>query len=447
MAIVWGSGQDWNAPGGNTSSLNQNQNTQSTQSANKKKKKKKSQSQTGTWGDMAAANAAANLAGIVAAKPNLQNKAGEIRINPAVTGTIFDDYKEGDKLNAAQQVFKDFYGSSTPNAYQQAINDFITASPLNMQVYKDSGLKGAGLNAFMTTAPEAFASNTILGNILSNLASTPGNVREGLASLAKKDQGVLGFLASIPGNVAAQFTPSQAENVKNIAKERDSISNTLQTGPMDVDEYGGLGGDRFDVEEDVFESIFPNDPRIGVETVYTPDANPYPVDPREKDAMLKYVEKQNELMKEKYGGENIAQEVEEATESVVPGQFNLNYVRPDAPAINLSGVEDENVMDEFPKVKEYPVRDNEGVIQNAYYTDTGDFSNPGYFGYDYGIDDDMIFSDSISGMPKLGQEIRSADFSNFDYKDGGYLKQYDDGGYAKMSTFEKLKMMADNYGQ
>jgi len=50
-------------------------------------------------------------------------------------------------------------------------------------------------------------------------------------------------------------------------------------------------------------------------------------------------------------------------------------------------------------------------------------------------------------MPKLGQEIRSADFSNFDYKDGGYLNKFDDGGYANMSTFEKLKMMADNYGQ
>jgi hypothetical protein len=438
MAIVWGSGQDWNAPGGNTSSLNQNQNTQSTQSANKKKKKKKSQSQTGTWGDMAAANAAANLAGIVAAKPNLQNKAGEIRINPAVTGTIFDDYKEGDKLNAAQQVFADFYKSSTPNAYQQAINDFITASPLNMQVYKDSGLKGAGLNAFMTTAPEAFASNTILGNILSNLASTPGKVRKGLASLSERDD-VIGFLASIPGNVAAQFTPSQAENVKNIAKERDPI-NTLQTGPMDPNAYGGLGGDRFDVEEDVFESIFPNDPRIGAQTVYTPDANPY------APGTMEYVRKQNELMKEKYGGENIAQEVEEATESVVPGQFNLNYVRPDAPAINLSGVEDENVMDEFPKVLEYE-SGFPAWFPTLYGSTEGDFSSmpaKGQFGE---MGSFPVYSDVVSDTPKVGEEIRSADFSNLDYKDGGYLNKFDDGGYANMSTYQKLKMMADNYGQ
>jgi len=31
--------------------------------------------------------------------------------------------------------------------------------------------------------------------------------------------------------------------------------------------------------------------------------------------------------------------------------------------------------------------------------------------------------------------------------DGGYLNKFDDGGYANMSTFEKLKMMADNYGK
>ena len=30
--------------------------------------------------------------------------------------------------------------------------------------------------------------------------------------------------------------------------------------------------------------------------------------------------------------------------------------------------------------------------------------------------------------------------------DGGYLKKYDDGGYANMSTYQKLKMMADSYG-
>ena len=36
-----------------------------------------------------------------------------------------------------------------------------------------------------------------------------------------------------------------------------------------------------------------------------------------------------------------------------------------------------------------------------------------------------VYSDRISNMPKLGQEIRSADFSNLGYKDGGSVKTYD----------------------
>ena len=39
-----------------------------------------------------------------------------------------------------------------------------------------------------------------------------------------------------------------------------------------------------------------------------------------------------------------------------------------------------------------------------------------------------------------------ANTTNFDYKDGGYLNKFDDGGYANMSTYQKLKMMADSLG-
>jgi len=38
---------------------------------------------------------------------------------------------------------------------------------------------------------------------------------------------------------------------------------------------------------------------------------------------------------------------------------------------------------------------------------------------------DKVYSDVISDTPKLGQEIRSADFSNLGYKDGGSVKTYD----------------------
>ncbi len=38
---------------------------------------------------------------------------------------------------------------------------------------------------------------------------------------------------------------------------------------------------------------------------------------------------------------------------------------------------------------------------------------------------DKVYSDVISDTPKLGQEIRSADFSNLGYKDGGSVNTYD----------------------
>ena len=44
----------------------------------------------------------------------------------------------------------------------------------------------------------------------------------------------------------------------------------------------------------------------------------------------------------------------------------------------------------------------------------------------------MIFSDVISDTPKVGEEIRSADFSNLGYKDGGSL-----------NTYEVLKLIND----
>ena len=34
---------------------------------------------------------------------------------------------------------------------------------------------------------------------------------------------------------------------------------------------------------------------------------------------------------------------------------------------------------------------------------------------------------------------------NQTFADGGYLEKYDDGGYANMSTYEKLKAIADSH--
>ena len=93
---------------------------------------------------------------------------------------------QGGQMTQAQQAIADFYGPSTPNAYQQAINNFMQSNPANMQVYKDSGLKGAGLNAFMTTVPEAIASKSPIMQGIKSVANVFNNLSN--AYIAGKDK-------------------------------------------------------------------------------------------------------------------------------------------------------------------------------------------------------------------------------------------------------------------
>ena len=127
------------------------------------------------------------LANIVANQQNLQNQAG----TPAYAqqGHKFHDFMkvpQGGQMTQAQQAIADFYGPSTPNAYQQAINNFMQSNPANMQVYKDSGLKGAGLNAFMTTVPEAIASKSPVMQGIKSVANVFNNLSN--AYIAGKDK-------------------------------------------------------------------------------------------------------------------------------------------------------------------------------------------------------------------------------------------------------------------
>jgi hypothetical protein len=58
---------------------------------------------------------------------------------------------------------------------------------------------------------------------------------------------------------------------------------------------------------------------------------------------------------------------------------------------------------------------------------------------------------ALDAINKYGNSLSASEKEAFDIlnslgqADGGYLKQYDDGGYANMSTFEKLKAIADSH--
>ena len=141
--------------------------------------------------------------------PTTEDQAGIVTINPNVVGNVFGGVDPNtipySQMNEAQKVFADFYGSSTPNLFQQQLQDFITASPVNMQVYADSGLKGAGLNKFMTTFPQSLASSSLIGNVLSSIQSGAGQAKDFIGGLFPGDstdlQNLVDDFASIPGGL------------------------------------------------------------------------------------------------------------------------------------------------------------------------------------------------------------------------------------------------------
>ena len=50
--------------------------------------------------------------------------------------------------------------------------------------------------------------------------------------------------------------------------------------------------------------------------------------------------------------------------------------------------------------------------------------------------------------PELTEDfIKENITTDWDFNQGGYLKKYDDGGYANMSTFEKLKAINDSIAE
>ena len=186
---------------------------------------------------------------IVSQSETTEDQPGIVTINPNVVGDVFGGVDPNtipySQMNEAQKVFADFYGSSTPNLYQQQIQDFISASPVNMQVFADSGLKGAGFNKFMTTFPEAIANNSLLGNVISSIKSGAGQAKDFVGGLFPGDstdlQNLVDDFASIPGG----FTKDVSTML--------GINKDLQPGVSDIrEELGVKKQDATDIVETAF---------------------------------------------------------------------------------------------------------------------------------------------------------------------------------------------------
>ena len=126
-------------------------------------------------------------------------------------------------MNEAQKAIYNFYASSTPNLYQQNIQDFISASPLNMEIYKNSGLKGAGLNAFMTTAPENILGSTMFGQLAKSIAGGAGKIKATLSGLLSTEQG-----QEAGSNIQSAYQNYLDTINKQIVAERDKKPNIAE---------------------------------------------------------------------------------------------------------------------------------------------------------------------------------------------------------------------------
>jgi hypothetical protein len=155
--------------------------------------------------------------------------------------------KDPNEMNSAQQAIYNFYASSTPNLYQQNIQDFITASPLNMSVYKSAFPIGGNFNAFMTTMPENFFGKTIAGNI----AKSFGAAKDGIGTLKEKIANVINPKFEDP---YSQASSSYNYDDLNIEGYSDEIQRRLQIGPISKEDTSETNIEAIKDEKNILKS-------------------------------------------------------------------------------------------------------------------------------------------------------------------------------------------------
>ena len=386
--------------------------------------------------------------------------------------------------NAAAQAMLDFYNDGR-NDYQRGLNALRTSSPEAAQAYAE---RFPVENFAMKMGPIiAGAATGIPFGIMDYLTKTKNKAAKGINTLSERND-ILGAIARTTNDIANSFTPEQAKNINTNIETKKPIDKLLRdeniiNASTDVDPILKAAaaqtgsGDIVDIFDNDAEKTAMDASLPTGNIVYNPyNSNPYSPGSREYNEF-------EQFKKFKESQEEVGDSFEGVEDGVFQraGEFKLEA---DEPSVNLSGVTDyeeefedtfgvpmkgnieatrlsdkgksyglgdrltrerfaldnniplDQIGDVYPKATTYPLRNNimdNGVITAGYYNPSGDFS----YG-DYGIDDDVIFSDRISEMPKLGQEIRTAP----GMKDGGLTDNY-----GNMSTHEKLMRMASKmYG-
>ena len=373
-------------------------------------------------------------------------------------------------LNSAALAMLNPYRDERPE-YARQMNRLTTSSPEMRQAYA----KRFPVSNFMTEiAPRFIPGIGALFTADQGMKANAEKERIMNTPVNRPDGGFKNFVDFF----AQGMTPDQAKNTEIISGESirlapQDIFNKSQPMTKEQEAIAMPEVNIFDPEKAAMDASLP-----AGDIVYNPyNSNPYSPGSREYNEF-------EQFKKFKESQEEVGDSFEGVEDGVFQraGEFKLEA---DEPSVNLSGVTDyeeefedtfgvpmkgnieapsltrpgeierglgdrltretfaldnniplDQIGDVYPKATTYPLRNNimdNGVITAGYYNPSGDFS----YG-DYGIDDDVIFSDRISEMPKLGQEIRTAP----GMKDGGLTDNY-----GNMSTHEKLMRMASKmYG-
>ena len=430
---------------------------------------------------------------------NLKNQSTYIgsggKDDRSVLSTVSDKPQRFSKDNESRKAFieRNLRADGTPNSAAQAMLNFYDDGRNDYQ---------RGLNALRTSSPEAeqaYAKRFPVENFAMKMgpmiAGAATGVPFGLMDLLSKGKNkfnnlserddVFGAIARTANDIASSFTPEQAKNINTNIETKKPIDKLLRdqniiNASTDVDPIlraaatqTGTGDimDIFDPEKAAIDASLPTG-----DIVYNPyNSNPYSPGSREYNEFeqFKQFKESQEQSDDDFEG------VEDGVFQRA-GQFNLE---PNQSDVNLSGVTD--YEEEFEDTFGVPMKGNieapsltrPGEIERGlgdrltretfaldnnipldqigdfypkttYYTTGATADDPygnrgtrvpgGDFSGDEMIRPGTVFSDRISNMPKLGQEIRT--FPGM--KDGGLTDNY-----GNMSTHEKLMRMASKmYG-
>ena len=386
--------------------------------------------------------------------------------------------KDGSFNSAAMDLLGNYWDDRSD--YQRDLNQYITSSPMARQTYLDRFPVGGALNLGIPAAFNAFSKLAIpepiraLGTAARDVATLGGR---GLKALVPKQirkdvgpglQKVWGDVKDAPGNLlrdakgilTGKLSPIETANLGIIKDEQQNVKEDLVRGPNTTDDIVSSVTEEILGKEDQDAWMRENITYDPTKDVDTRTSGPDEVEdwmgeiqPRISGAL-----DQTDLTQE----EDIFDVSQNRMPHVPITQEQKKKI------VDQSGMLVPNYLENNPEDTDYLynfVREQqekgleykpgwEGVINKPTWDDPFVWQAPGH---DELVDQiewntaNRPLDWSGGETPELTEEFIQENFKTgsdlWDFNQGGYLEKYDDGGYANMSTFEKLKAINDSIAE